>query len=108
MKELPVVTKQDNEVKALLNVIHKEDEELKLFQFLNGLNEEYSAIRSHILMMSPLPSVDVACGMIQQEESQQEVLGGHKEDQEGFAMYGKKVDGKCNNCGKMGHKQDKC
>ncbi|KAL2932776.1 Gag polyprotein [Bienertia sinuspersici] len=88
---------------AFVEAIRREEEEQKLFQFLNGLNEQYSTLRSHILMISLLPNVEAACGMIQQEESQQEIFTSPKEEHDTFAMLGKKTDVKCHNYGKGGH-----
>ncbi|KAL2926369.1 Gag-Pol polyprotein [Bienertia sinuspersici] len=51
-------------------------------------------MRSHILMMSPLPTVEAACGS--------------KEEHDVLAMAGRKQDLKCHNCGKTGHNQDTC
>ncbi|XP_039011686.1 uncharacterized protein LOC120140771 [Hibiscus syriacus] len=42
----------------------------QLLQFIMGLNETYSLIRSQILLMQPLPSVNQAYSMVAQEESQ--------------------------------------
>lgn len=36
----------------------KEDEENKIHHFLMGLNEIYVTVRSNILMMNPLPSLE--------------------------------------------------
>lgn len=60
--------------------------------------------------MNPLPSVDETCNMIQQEESQREIFkqgSNNKEDVEVMAMYGKRLDVKCQNIGKSGHSADK-
>ncbi|KAE8693297.1 hypothetical protein F3Y22_tig00110813pilonHSYRG00112 [Hibiscus syriacus] len=46
----------------------------KLFQFLMGLNDSYSAIRSQILFMKPLSTVNQAYSMLIQEESQRSHL----------------------------------
>ncbi|WJZ85554.1 hypothetical protein VitviT2T_005081 [Vitis vinifera] len=48
-------------------------EEDRLMQFLMGLNESYKAVRSNILMMSPLPNVRQAYSLIIQEEMQRQV-----------------------------------
>ncbi|KAL6311111.1 hypothetical protein AAG906_025863 [Vitis piasezkii] len=48
-------------------------EEDRLMQFLMGLNESYKAVRSNILMMSPLPNVRQAYSLIVQEEMQRQV-----------------------------------
>ncbi|KAK5838939.1 hypothetical protein PVK06_007687 [Gossypium arboreum] len=48
----------------------------RLFQFLIGLNESYSMIRSQILLMQPLPSVNQAYSMLVQEEGHREFVGG--------------------------------
>lgn len=38
-----------------------------------GLNETYSAVRSNILMIAPLPSVNHAYSLLMQDEKQKEV-----------------------------------
>ncbi|KAL2898227.1 Intracisternal A-particle Gag-related polyprotein [Bienertia sinuspersici] len=78
-------------------------------EFLNGLDEIYGPQRSQILLMSPLPTVNEACNLIQQEESQREIFRQTTKQETGImAMYGKKGDLKCSNCGKTGHTVEKC
>ena len=43
------------------------NQQLKLMQFLMGLDDSYSAIRSNILMEDPLPSVKVAFSIVSTE-----------------------------------------
>ncbi|XP_019235092.1 PREDICTED: uncharacterized protein LOC109215474 [Nicotiana attenuata] len=45
-------------------------EDQQLFQFLNGLNESYSTVKSAIMMMNPLPPISKAYSLLQQDESQ--------------------------------------
>ncbi|XP_060210964.1 uncharacterized protein LOC132637980 [Lycium barbarum] len=52
---------------------HKMNEDMKLVQFLMGLNEAFSACRGNIFMMKPLPSTSQAYSIILHEESQREV-----------------------------------
>nr|GEY95952.1 cysteine-rich RLK (receptor-like protein kinase) 8 [Tanacetum cinerariifolium] len=63
------------EITAFLNALNKQKEEQRLFQFLNGLEDKYSHQRSQILMINPLPNVENACSLIQQEESQRMLFG---------------------------------
>ena len=46
---------------------HRQD---SLMQFLNGLNESYSQVKTQILMMEPSPSIDKAFSLLIQEERQ--------------------------------------
>uniref|UniRef100_A0A803N713 Integrase catalytic domain-containing protein n=1 Tax=Chenopodium quinoa TaxID=63459 RepID=A0A803N713_CHEQI len=87
MNAMPVVTETTAEMRNLLNAIAKYQEESRLFQFLNGLSDQYSAMRTQLLMMTPLPTVDTACSILQQEESQREVLQLPVSDNDAYAMY---------------------
>ncbi|KAH0684052.1 hypothetical protein KY285_021543 [Solanum tuberosum] len=51
----------------------KAEHDRRLIHFLMGLNEMYTAIRGHILMMSILPSMAQAFAILSQEEKQREV-----------------------------------
>lgn len=44
---------------------------MKLMQFLSGLDESYNKVKSHILLMDPLPNVKVAFSIVSREESHQ-------------------------------------
>lgn len=70
----PVLSTVFEKMRNFLDVLSKQRDEQKLFQFLTGLNETYNAQRSHILMMTLLPSVEIVCFMIQQEESQRKCV----------------------------------
>lgn len=47
---------------------------IKLSQFLMDLNNQYTAIRGQILMMNPLPTLNVAYALLLQEENQRTSL----------------------------------
>ncbi|XP_019267218.1 PREDICTED: uncharacterized protein LOC109244564 [Nicotiana attenuata] len=47
-------------------------EDHQLFQFLNGLNDSYSTVKSAIMLMNPLPPISKAYSLLQQDESQKE------------------------------------
>lgn len=76
---------------------------------MNGLNEIYNPQRSHFLLLSPLPSVEVASAALQQEEAQRELLQLNKIDIESSAMYSKHNitrpdrNALCTECGGRGH-----
>ncbi|XP_055814416.1 uncharacterized protein LOC129884069 [Solanum dulcamara] len=48
-------------------------EDQRLIQFLMGLNDVYAQARGNILMMNPLPGMDVAYLLLLQDENQREV-----------------------------------
>lgn len=114
MNSLPVLTTTTTETKALLTCIEQQQEETKLFQFLNGLNEVYNPQRSHLLMLQPLPSVESASSTLQQEEAQRELLHLSKEASDvsdSSAMFSRTQYDKvtiCTACGMKGHIGEKC
>ncbi|XP_048497621.1 uncharacterized protein LOC125496250 [Beta vulgaris subsp. vulgaris] len=108
LNSLPPITTLTNEVNAFVKAMNEQQEEQRLFQLLNGLDDVYGVQRSHLLMMIPLPSVDVACSYLHQEESQREVLRPVKEEAEAVAMLSKSSEVSCGECGKIGHTKDKC
>lgn len=78
-----------------------------MFQFLNGLDEEYGVHRRQLLMINSLRGVDIACSTLQQEENQTiEDLKSVKEENEGAAMISKGSDISCTVCGKTGHTKE--
>ena len=111
MNLLPVVTTVAADVIVLLETIETQREESRLFVFLNGLDESYGALRSQLLMQHPLPTVEAACAVLQQEESQRDVLS--VVETEHTAMYSKGPGGSgggvsCTVCGGRNHIGDKC
>jgi len=108
MNELPCITTIAEDVVQFLACLNKQLAEHRLFQFLNGLDDIYQAQRSQILLMSSLPSVEVICGMLQQEEQQRQVLEGLKFSSKSSALLSKNTDTRCSECGNKGHTYDKC
>uniref|UniRef100_A0A7C9ANZ1 Uncharacterized protein n=1 Tax=Opuntia streptacantha TaxID=393608 RepID=A0A7C9ANZ1_OPUST len=112
MSDLPCITTNAADVTQFLACFHKQMAEHRLFQFLNGLDDVYQAQRSQILLMTPLPSVELVCGMLQQEEQQRQVLEGIPISSESSALLSKnlevRMDARCSVCGNKGHTADKC
>ncbi|KAJ4787232.1 Retroelement pol polyprotein-like [Rhynchospora pubera] len=105
----------------------KEREEEKIHQFLMGLDDSvFGTVRSSILGMEPLPTLNKVYSMVIQEERHRSVVRGREERGEavGFAVQavgfldsqgGPKpakvglVDRpSCTHCGKMGHEVSRC
>ncbi|KAL2933741.1 Retrovirus-related Pol polyprotein from transposon TNT 1-94, partial [Bienertia sinuspersici] len=110
---LPPITKIDPKIQAFASAIQEQKQEQRLFQFLNCLDEDYATQRSQILMWSPLPTVEMACAKLQQEEGQRETLGTAKDEGETSAMFSKSTSGKgeetgCFVCGGKTHTAEKC
>lgn len=114
INDLPSLTTTSDEIKTLLTAIQVQKDESRLFQFLNGLDDVFGQQRRQLLMMSPLPSVEMACAVIQQEESQHDILQTHSGNEDISAMFSKGVHVSseksvmCNVCKKKGHTTDTC
>ncbi|XP_074292946.1 uncharacterized protein LOC141619822 [Silene latifolia] len=88
MSDWPPITQVTSEVNAWLDDQLKEQDERKLFEFLNGLNSSYATMRSHVLIMSPLPTVEEAAAIFQHEEAQRKnYKGSEKCEAETTAFY---------------------
>lgn len=105
MNTLPVITTIAADVTAFISAIDMNKAESRLFQFLNGLDDVYAALRSQLLMQNPLPNVEVAFSTLQQEESQKDLFTLATTD--AAAMFGKsQTEYKgpaCHACGQKNH-----
>ncbi|PWA56220.1 hypothetical protein CTI12_AA422720 [Artemisia annua] len=103
---LPAITVTP-EISMFLTALNQQKEEQRLFQFLNGLDEHYGNLRSQLLLMTPLPNVESACSMLQQEESQRVLFGANS--YESTALYSKGVvKDKCRICRFKWHPPERC
>ncbi|GJW76067.1 putative transcription factor interactor and regulator CCHC(Zn) family protein [Tanacetum coccineum] len=106
--------------------------QIKLMQFLMGLDDVYQPIRSNILTREPLPLVKTAFAIISGEESHRNVIsmGGTSKAPSATAFAAKGFDNKhvvkrgnennknvvkkgpnpnlCTNCNKVGHTVERC
>ncbi|XP_048502724.1 uncharacterized protein LOC125498539 [Beta vulgaris subsp. vulgaris] len=109
LNSLPPITTMTTEINEFVAALNKQQEEQHLFQFLIGLDEEYGAQRSQLLMKSPLPSVEEACSSVQQEEAHREILNISKLNLKPSAMFNKTTnESGCTECGGKGHSSEKC
>ncbi|XP_056697823.1 uncharacterized protein [Spinacia oleracea] len=97
----PPITTMTPEINAFIGALHQQQEEKKLFQFLNGLDDGYNPRRSQLLIMTPIPKVDSACSCLQQEESQRDIHRPIKEESKVIAMYSKGSEIVCTQCAKL-------
>nr|GEX62112.1 cysteine-rich RLK (receptor-like protein kinase) 8 [Tanacetum cinerariifolium] len=96
------------EMSVFLIAVEKQKEEQRLFKFLNGLDESYNAQKSQLLLINPLPTVENACVVIQQKESQKDVFQINGPSIETTALLSKHdVKGKCSICGFKWHPPEK-
>lgn len=93
----------------------KMSEEEKTHQFLMGLDDDfYATIRSQILALEPLPSIDKVFNIVQQEENHRHLMRG-RDDRDGtMAAFAVKVHrdpvekSTCKHCGRYGHDESNC
>lgn len=93
---------------------------IKLMQFLNGLDDSFNQVKSHVLLMDPLPNVRSAFSIISREESRQKngSLTNNMGTSQPAAFNSKTNDFKrnkgrnlnlqCKNCGAKGHTIERC
>lgn len=114
---LPAVSSPTPEVTKLLQTIQVQKEETRLFQFLNGLSDDFNAQRSQILMLIPLPVVETACASLEQEEAQRSLLNMSKPSTDAMAMFSRtqsqapRYTGNqtvCTACKVKGHVAERC
>ncbi|KAF7842363.1 uncharacterized protein G2W53_004661 [Senna tora] len=102
------------------------DNSLKLMQFLLGLTPSYDVIRTQILNLTPLPSINKAYAMVVSDESQRQINLTYSANSEGSsAMMAKVFQGKndgtnfkkrdlskkdkyCDHCKVNGHTRETC
>ena len=83
-------------------------------KFLMGVNDVFSKVRTQILLMDPLPSVNKAHSLFIQKEMQRSVINSVRVESTILATKssGNNPKGKerplCIHCGKLGHTVDKC
>ncbi|XP_068466534.1 uncharacterized protein [Phaseolus vulgaris] len=99
----------------------------QIIKFLRGLNDNYSTVRTQILLMDPLPSLNKVCSLVTQQERQifgdqskamiATSKGGYKNNATTYgrgAGYGRGSNGRgytskiCSHCGRTGHTIDTC
>lgn len=103
----------------------KSTQDERLIQFLMELNDMYAGVRSNILMMAPLPNVNLAYSLLIQDEKRRETyvsptfpgesssflaahhtFSGQRSQQ--TELGGRKLSLTCSHCKKPGHSIDKC
>lgn len=89
-----------------------DENNLKLMQFLMGLNDKFAAVRSSILMTVPLPSVMIAFNLVSQEESHKSLSSRAVTDKSPVVFVANKffkkskaknLNLKCTHCSRQGH-----
>ncbi|QHN85734.1 Retrovirus-related Pol polyprotein [Arachis hypogaea] len=55
---------------SLIGILRSYCQDTFVVRFLRGLNDQYSTARTNIMMMKPLPSVDIAFSFVLQQERQ--------------------------------------
>ena len=93
-------------------------EDDKAHQFLMGLDDDSSSpVRSQILALDSLPSLDKIFNLVQQEENHRRVMIGRDNKQDSMAVFAVSHQAKtqssherptCTHCGKYGHEERNC
>ena len=77
-------------------------------QFLRGLNEQYTNIRSHVLLMDPIPAISKIFSYVVQQERQ---LLGNSSPNLNFEPKDISINATktiCDHCGRIDHTENVC
>ncbi|XP_016473235.2 uncharacterized protein LOC107795165 [Nicotiana tabacum] len=80
---------------------NKVEEEQRVYQFLIGLNDTYLQVRSNIIMMKPLPSMNTVYNILLADEKQRQVSSASHFSNNSASFN-------AGYCKKQGHAIDKC
>ncbi|XP_048442487.1 uncharacterized protein LOC125478376 [Pyrus x bretschneideri] len=90
----------------------------KTMKFLMGLSDSFSTVRSNILLLEPLPTVNRAYSLVLRHEKQAEVSSGKNTSQPDAAAFAVKTGGReletenggprCGRCSKTNHSTKNC
>ncbi|KAJ0581372.1 putative RNA-directed DNA polymerase [Helianthus annuus] len=98
-------------------------EKEQLYEFLMGLDGDFSVIRTQILTTKPITSLGNAYHLVAEDEKQRTISGGKRPVNEAVAFQAsvkrngpptrtgqkeKRGTGRCDHCGKDGHTRDGC
>ena len=91
-----------------LNIVAQRKLEDRAIQFLRGLNEQYGNVRSHVLLMDPLPEISRIFSYVAEQERQigSNLIAANNIDMKGSLINAVKLA--CNYCGKTGHTENVC
>ncbi|XP_016485413.1 uncharacterized protein LOC107805838 [Nicotiana tabacum] len=84
----------------------RSEEKQKVYQFFMGLNDTYVQVRSNILMIMPLPSIDTVYSILLSDEKQRHVSATSYFSSESASFNRSLVT--CKYCKKPGHNIEKC
>ncbi|CAJ2657314.1 unnamed protein product [Trifolium pratense] len=105
------------QLKQSISALKQEGMSDRAMEFLQGVHDRFSAVRSQILLMDPFPSIQRIYNIVRQEEKQQEINFRPLPAEESAALQTSKVQhrtqGKrprpyCENCNKYGHTVATC
>jgi len=95
---------------SVLTIIAQRKLEDRAMQFLRGLNEQYSNVRSHVLLMEPMPIIPKIFSYVAQQERQlsgtNSLLNFNLESKENASINAVKIV--CEFCGQIGHIESVC
>lgn len=77
----PIIAEHNGDTATYTKIIKQMMDEQHLYQFLMHLDEDYAGVRSNLLMRSPLPTLQEAVSMLQQEEAQRKAASGVTKDE---------------------------
>ncbi|XP_026420226.1 uncharacterized protein LOC113316222 [Papaver somniferum] len=93
----------------------------KVMEFLQGLDDRFANVKSSILLMDPIPSINKVYNLVRQEEKQLHISTSSNVQVESAALFNQRSESKyskgpankkprpfCDHCNMIGHSREKC
>jgi len=90
---------------AISVILQRKVEDL-VMQFLRGLNKQYNNVKSHVLYMDPMPSINKVFSYVAQQERQ--IMGSNMLNESEVKINTANNQLSCTFCGKNGHLEANC
>jgi len=91
---------------GMIGLINQRKSEDRVMQFLRGLNEQYTNVKSHVLLLDHIPPISKIFSYVAQQKRQ--IMGNNPQSEINIKIIASNMQITCNYYGKSGHNESIC